>query len=111
MPELNLAGYTRPYERLRALGEREGGTALPDAAAAAYRAALEEMTRERAPLERAMAQMNLGNTLKMLGEREDGTARLEEAVVAYGAALHEFKQERLPLLWARTQTNLGSALQ
>ena len=36
---------------LRTLGESEGGTALLEDAVAAYRAALEEQTRERVPLD------------------------------------------------------------
>ena len=77
---------------------------------AAYRAALEEWTRERVPLDWAMTQMNLGNALTRLGERESGTARLEEAVAAYRAALEEQTRERVPLQWAATQMNLGIAL-
>ena len=50
---------------------------------AAYRAALEEMTRERVPLDWAMAQANLGTALFRLGARESGTARLEEAVAVW----------------------------
>ena len=38
-------------DALRALGEREGGTARLEEAVAAYRAALEEQTRERVPLD------------------------------------------------------------
>ncbi len=41
-------------------------------AVTAYRAALEENTRERVPLDWAMTQMNLGNALEILGERETG---------------------------------------
>ena len=77
---------------------------------AAYRAALEERTRERVPLEWATTQNNLGNALRRLGERETGTARLEEAVAAYRAALEERTRERVPLDWATTQNNLGNAL-
>ena len=77
---------------------------------AAYRAALEERTRERVPLEWARTQNNLGFALWTLGERESGTARLEEAVAAYRAALEEWTRERVPLQWARTQNNLGTAL-
>jgi hypothetical protein len=57
-------------------------------AVAAYRAALEEWTRARVPLDWAQTQNNLGTalaTLATLGERESGTARLEEAVAAYRA--------------------------
>ena len=72
---------------LQMLGERESGTARLNGAVAAYRAALEELTRERLPLRWAATQNNLGNALRTLGERESGTARLEEAVAAYRAAL------------------------
>jgi hypothetical protein len=41
-----------------------------EAAVAAYRAALEEMTRERVPLDWALTQMNLGNAPSTLGERD-----------------------------------------
>ena len=40
------------------LGERESGTARLEEAVAAYRAALEECTRERVPLDWARAQVN-----------------------------------------------------
>jgi hypothetical protein len=73
---------------LERLGERESGTAHLETAVAVYRAALEEWTRNRVPLDWATAQMNLGNALLTLGERESGTARLEEAVAAYRAALN-----------------------
>ena len=74
---------------LQVLGERESGTARLEEAVAAYRAALEERTRERVPLDWAVTQNNLGTALTRLGERESGTARLEEAVGAYRAALEE----------------------
>ena len=77
---------------------------------AAYRAALQERTRERVPLDWAMTQNNLGIALQRLGERESGTARLEEAVAAYRAALEEWTRERVPLEWATTQLDLGNAL-
>ena len=92
------------------LGERESGTARLEEAVAAYRAALEEWTRDRVPLDWATTQNNLGNALRTLGERESGTARLEEAVAAYRAALEERTRDRVPLDWATTQNNLGNAL-
>ncbi len=95
---------------LAMLGERESGTARLEEAVAVYRAALEERTRDGAPLDWARTQMRLGNALATLGERESGTARLEEAVAAYRAALEEWTRERVPLDWARTQMNLGAAL-
>jgi hypothetical protein len=56
---------------LQTLGERESGTARLDEAVAAYRAALQEWTRERVPLDWAATQNNLGNALASLGGRSD----------------------------------------
>jgi hypothetical protein len=92
------------------LGERESGTGRLEEAVQAYHAALQERTRERAPLDWATTQNNLGNALIRLGERESGTALLEEAVQAYRAALQERTHEQTPLDWATTQNNLGNAL-
>jgi hypothetical protein len=92
------------------LGREKADGACLETAVAAYRAALEEWTRERVPLQWAMTQNNLGAALWTLGERESGTARLEEAVAAFRAALEERTRERVPLDWAMTQNNLGSAL-
>jgi len=79
-------------------------------AIAGYRAALEERTRARVPLDWAATQNSVGNALQILGEREGGTARLEEAVAAYRAALQEYTRDWLPLQWSMTQNNLGDAL-
>jgi tetratricopeptide (TPR) repeat protein len=92
------------------LGERESGTAHLTEAVAAYRAALEEQTRDRVPLAWAAMQNNLGTTLTTLGDRESGTTQLTEAVAAYRAALEEQTRDRVPLDWAMTQNNLGDAL-
>ena len=61
---------------LSTLGERESGTARLEEAVTAYRAALEERTRERVPLDWAMTQNNLGNALSTLGRarERDGAA-------------------------------------
>jgi hypothetical protein len=55
---------------LWALAARESGTARLEEAVAAYRAALEERTQERVPLDWATTQNNLGNALSTLGARE-----------------------------------------
>jgi tetratricopeptide (TPR) repeat protein len=76
------------------LAQRESGTTRLQEAIAAYRAALNEYARDRAPLRWAITQHNLGNALTILGERESGTARLEEAAAAW--------EERLtvaPSIW------------
>jgi exonuclease VII small subunit len=72
------------------------GTARLEEAVSAYREALQEYTRARAPLQWAMTQTNLGNALISLGERESGTARLEEAVAVYRAALEEGPASAFP---------------
>jgi tetratricopeptide (TPR) repeat protein len=95
---------------LWALGERESGTARLEEAVTAYRAALEERTRARVPLDWAITQNNLGTALSRLGERESGTARLEEAVAAYRAALEVQTRELVPLDWATSTGNQGVAL-
>jgi tetratricopeptide (TPR) repeat protein len=95
---------------LAILGERETGTDRLEQAVTAYRAALEEWTRDLVPLDWAMTQNNLGTALQTLGQRETGTDRLEQAVTAYRAALEEQTRDLVPLHWATTQNNLGIAL-
>jgi tetratricopeptide (TPR) repeat protein len=95
---------------LRALGVRESGTVRLEEAVTACRAALEERTRERVPLDWAATQNNLGGALQALGAREHGTARLEEAVAVHGAALEEWTRERAPLEWAKGTGNQGVVL-
>jgi tetratricopeptide (TPR) repeat protein len=91
-------------------GRDKGDNTALLVAIATWRAALEELTRDRVPLDWAVTQNNLGNALWTLGARESGTARLEEAVAAYRAALQEWTRDRVPLQWAATQNNLGIAL-
>ena len=75
------------------LGERESDAEHLEQAVDAYRAALQERTRERVPLDWATTQNNLGNVLRILGERENDAERLEQAerlkqaVDTYRAAL------------------------
>ena len=95
---------------LKVLGERESGSTRLDEAVEAYRAALKEKTRDRAPREWALTKSNLGVALVRLGERESDTVRLEEAVVVYREALTELVREQVPLQWAAVQSNLGNAL-
>jgi hypothetical protein len=77
--------------RAKARGKHIGGpfphTGPAERGHQTSRAALEERTRERVPLDWAMTQYNLGNALEELGERESGTGRLEEAVAAFNACL------------------------
>ena len=96
---------------LEAQGDEFGDNPALLEAILAYRSALDVATRQRAPLDWATTQDNLGNALWRLGERESGTARLEEAVAAYRLALEERTRQRVPLDWAMTQNNLGNALE
>jgi len=94
----------------RAIGEQRGDSNALNRAIAAYRSALKEYTREKAPLQWAATQNNLGNGLASLGEREIGTERLEAAVASFREALKEYTREKVPLQWAGTQNNLGNVL-
>ena len=63
---------------LRALGERESGTARLNEAVAAYREALMERTRERVPIQWTATQNNLDRALKLLEERTPKNDRAVE---------------------------------
>ena len=66
--------------------EHGKGTARLEEAVAAYRAASEELTRERAPLDWASAQFSLGRTLATLGRRTEGPKGVEyseQAIVSW----------------------------
>jgi hypothetical protein len=63
---------------LSTIGDQAGDNKALTEAVAAYRAALEERTRDRVPLDWAQTQNNLGIALWTLGERESGTRRLED---------------------------------
>ena len=84
-------------------------------AVAAQRAAMTEMTRERAPLMWATAQMNLGRTLMMVGQTAkspaEGAPRFAEAIAAEREALTVLTQTSAPNQWAMAQVALGQALQ
>jgi tetratricopeptide (TPR) repeat protein len=54
---------------LQRLGARERGTERLEEAVAAYRDALEELTRENAPHYQDIAQENLDRVLGLLGKR------------------------------------------
>lgn len=93
------------------LGELEGRvTDRFEAAAAAYRGALEVRTRDKAPLEWAATQNNLGAALTGWGGRGNQPARLKEALAAYREALNVRTPEQTPEEWAATQNNLGAVL-
>ncbi len=95
------------------LGERKSGTARLEEAVSAYRAALQERTRDKVPLDWAMTQNNLGNALRALGEREaetdkaKGCATLKTAREHYAAALEEFGRAGASYYVEMTQRNIA----
>jgi tetratricopeptide (TPR) repeat protein len=72
-------------------GDRRGDNGSLGSAVATYRAALEERTRERVPLDWAMTQNNLGNALQALGERRSDLAVLDAARAALAAAWEMYR--------------------
>jgi hypothetical protein len=67
-------------DALRALGERESGTARLEEAVAAYRAALEEKTRARVPLSWALSFGDQGIALMLIADRTNDSAAAEAAL-------------------------------
>jgi tetratricopeptide (TPR) repeat protein len=91
-------------------GWQEKSTVRLEQAVDAFKEALRERTREKAPDEWAATQHALGLALYTLGVLEENTARLEQAVDAYNEALKEYTREKAPSDWADTHDNLGDAL-
>ena len=88
---------------LTTLGERESGTARLEAAVAACRAALEERTRARVPLDWASTRFNLALVRESLAGWGERTARLEAALADAEAALGAFRR-----LGAKAQLDLAT---
>jgi hypothetical protein len=79
-------------------------------AVGAYQAALQELTRERVPLDWTLTQNNLGLALLSLGERAGDTARLEQAVETFQTALQELTIEASPAWHEVAQQHLTRSL-
>ena len=90
-------------------GSARTGRRLEEAVAA-FREALKERTRERAPREWATTQDDLDIALVKLGEHESGSGRFEEAIAVFREALKGQSQERAPREWAATRDDLDIAL-
>jgi tetratricopeptide (TPR) repeat protein len=116
------ANYMRPFDEMEwarlkyqqglslyMQGQYSLDTALLWRAIGANQEALKAFTRERAPLEWADTQDNLGNAFAALGDRGNDDA-LEQAAIAYKKALEERTRDHVPLKWAATQNNLGAVL-
>jgi uncharacterized caspase-like protein len=81
----------------------------------AYLGALQELTRERVPLQWASVQQNLANAYLSLArlQRDSGTTQgyLRQAEEAQNAALQEMTRERAPSMWANVKLGLGETMQ
>jgi hypothetical protein len=93
------------------LGAQQSGTQKFEEAVIAYREALKEMNRERAPLDWARVQSTLGLALCGLGERESGTENLEGAVVALHEAMKVVPPDRAPEQFSFIQKAIDSCTQ
>jgi tetratricopeptide (TPR) repeat protein len=79
---------------LRALGERESGTARLEEAVSAFREALKEYTQERVPLQWAFTQMNLALVYRALFEKDHQLNYLDDALEAADRGLEEFRKAK-----------------
>jgi tetratricopeptide (TPR) repeat protein len=103
---------------LKALGEIEELSGWPDRALSAYREAvtaysnaLQEDSREQAPLDWAKTQLGLASVLHRLADLENNTTLLKDAVKFYHAALEDYRHDSSSFDWVSAQFNLGTALQ
>ena len=81
----------------------------------AYRSALQELTRERVPVQWASVQQNLGNTLQSLAYRapdaEQARTYLRQAGEAQQAALTVMTRDATPAMWAAVKQSMGQTYQ
>ena len=64
---------------------------------AAYRAALEERTRERVPLDWAYSQHSFGHALEALADRNGDRAVLAQAIDCMAVAAEFYRKQRVDL--------------
>jgi tetratricopeptide (TPR) repeat protein len=97
---------------LRALGERESGTARLEEAIAAYREALKERTRERVPLDWALSTGNQGVASMVLAERGGNLSIAENALAEITVAFETFRDAHhaLEAAYYEAQLPAGRAL-
>jgi hypothetical protein len=90
--------------------ERESGTARLEEAVVAYRAALEEWTRERVPLDWAMSTGSQGEVLTLLAERRGDLAMAEQALGQITVAFETFRDAHHAPGAAEFEAHLPAAL-
>src|ERR1700722_6778812 len=96
-------------QRAQDLGEREPGTQHLSEAVVAYRAALQEYTQARVPLDWAQTQNNLGLALRDLGKRTNDTNELCEALSDRVSAWQVFSEAAALRLNGCRQRETGRA--
>jgi tetratricopeptide (TPR) repeat protein len=96
---------------LQTTGQRIGDLPALERATTAFEEALRVYRREEFPLDWAMIQHNIGNTLHLMGGLSADAARHGEAVAAFRLALLEHRRERVPMQWANSMASMGAALQ
>jgi tetratricopeptide (TPR) repeat protein len=100
---------------LEKLGEREADDPKQQKAdlqqsVAAVSSALEELSKPKEPTYWAMAQQQLGDSLRALGQTEASAEDLEKAAAALRAALDVFTRDDDPVDWGDVQNSLGATL-
>jgi tetratricopeptide (TPR) repeat protein len=89
------------------LQQRENGIDHLEQAVASFHESLNQMPREKLPLEWADTQHNLAMALTRLGEQEEGTEYLLEALSAVNSALEIWTRKDHPFEWAIGKNTLG----
>ena len=91
---------------LKTYGEQAGDNAALAESAAAYRQVLEAGTRDRAPLDWAGSQLNLGLVLEVLANRRRDPAGMEAALVAMRGAADVFREGGVSYWLPRAEENI-----
>ena len=97
------------FKLTRKFATTDGKPRLEDAIKA-YRAALQERTRENSAAAWANTKNNLGTALSKLGRQEDNIELITEAINVFQEALEIRTRDQAPIPWASTNNNLALAL-
>ena len=101
----------RQAEALAARAELTGDPNALQAAASAFRAAMELVSRTADPIAWARLGVGLGDMLMALGQRSPGsTVELEQAAVTYEGVVSVIDRVAHPMRWALVQLSRAAAL-
>ncbi|MHA1598152.1 MAG: cyclic nucleotide-binding domain-containing protein [Alphaproteobacteria bacterium] len=92
------------------MAAQRGTADLYQVAAQTFRAALDILSRDDAPLDWAMTNKHLGAVLQAMAERSGGSDALAGAAEAFADALKVFTLSQFPVQWASIQNRLGVVL-